>query len=393
MKLGTIEVLSHLHHTAEFFQGFAELFKFDSLPRRTLSSVAPIMRGLDQVAHLSLLREQRNWRQHHGVGPLRVGVEKYGKHLVSLNNDRVEVWQLADHLVLWESHWSGDTLASKSPIEALAHTVLTHAMADFGPSARATVTSHGLVADSEVAPEHAVPAVEKLCAQLERELLVSHRSALLHGPAGAGKTAASRQIAEALAKTTIVVSSELWGGIRSSGEHDIFDMLCTWRPDCVIFDDLDRAIQCGDEGYLVGGVSRVRAVVPLVITTANVRDEFTGSLLRPGRVADRLVRFDKLDAAVAIASTPNVPDNIRAAAIELGLLAAYLRELNIRCLAGTDDPAAALIEMIERQAGAGDGLASIASGTAGGDALELAVLNRPADDLLAEVCSHEPSPS
>jgi hypothetical protein len=31
--------------------------------------------------------------------------------------------------------------------------------------------------------------------------------------------------------------------------------------------------------------------------------------------------------------------------------------------------------MIERQAGAGDGLASIASGTAGGNALELAVLD------------------
>jgi hypothetical protein len=373
VKLETIQAISSLYKTAEFFSGFAELFRFDSLPRRVLSSVSPFVHGLDHIAHVSLQREQRNWHRHYGVQPLRSGVEKYGKHLLSLNGETVEVWQLGEHLVIWEPNWPDDSLATKSPLDDLANAVLTRAMADFGPTALAMVTDSGLVADPEVAPEKAVPAVAKLIAQLELELAVGHRSVLLHGPAGAGKTAASRQLAEALAKTTIVVSSELWGGILNSGGRTIFDMICTWRPDCVIFDDLDRAMQGGDEGYLVGGVSRVRAVVPLVITTANVREEFTGSLLRPGRVADRLLQFDKLDAEVGTSITPNVPAEIRAAALEQGLLAAYLRELDLRCAAGTDDPTAALTEMVERQAAAGDGLASIASGT-GGNAPALAVL-------------------
>jgi hypothetical protein len=94
-----------------------------------------------------------------------------------------------------------------------------------------------------------------------------------------------------------------------------------------------------------------------------VLSDLDRSLLRPGRVADRLLRFDRLDADVATSSTPAVPEEIRVQAIEGGLLAAYLRELNIRCVAGTDEPAAALAEMIERQAAAGDGLASIARGT------------------------------
>jgi len=54
-----------------------------------------------------------------------------------------------------------------------------------------------------------------------------------------------------------------------------------WRPKAVVFDDIDRGLSMGNEGYILGGISRVRAVVPLVVATANVCDDFSGALLRP----------------------------------------------------------------------------------------------------------------
>lgn len=357
MELQTIRALSALHRGADFAKGFAQLFKHDTLPNRVLSSLSPIIHGLDEMAAIALDRERLSWHTHHGVLVLRRGIEKYGRHVMWLIGDRVQVWQLGQHAVLWEQHWSEDQLCTKSPIKDLARTVLAMAMADVGPSGRAMVASEGLVADTEAAPSQMTSAVRSLCSKLEREMAICHRSVLLHGPAGAGKTAASRQIADALAATTVVVSAEIWGGIQAGRGHDIFDTLCTWRPDCVIFDDLDRAIHRDGDAYMVGGVSRVRSVVPLVIVTANVHDEFTGSILRPGRIADRILRFDRLDDDVALANSPNVPEQVRGKAVECGLLAAYLRELDIRCAAETDDPAHALDELLHRQAAAGDGLA------------------------------------
>lgn len=351
MDLKTISMLSALHRGADFAQGFAQLFKFDSLPYRAMSSIAPIIRGIDQVSLAALNRERRGWLVHYGVGILRTGVERYGQRLMTLCEDRIDVWTLGQHVVLWENHWADDVLSTKSPLDQLARAVLSTSLADLGPTGRAMVADRGLVADPESAPAQMTPALRTA---RSRDV---DRSSVGIAPRASrgGKTAASRQIAEALAGTTVVVSAEIWGGFRRNGGLDIFDMLC--RPDCVIFDDLDRAIQGDGDAYMVGGISRVRAAVPLVIVTANVHDEFTGAMLRPGRIADRLLRFDRLDDSVARSASPNVSDDVRAKAIEWGLLAAYLRELDIRCAAGTDDPSTAFNELVHRQASAGDGLA------------------------------------
>src|SRR5690606_20444727 len=154
-----------------------------------------------------------------------------------------------------------------------------------------------------------------------------------------------------LAGSCVVITSEMLEDGRDV--DDPFGLVCTWRPDAVIFDDVDRAIDYRGDGWLLSGLTRVRAVVPLVIGTANTKDEFSGAALRPGRF-DRTMRMDRMDDSIASEMLHAVPERVRKSAIELGLLGAYLDELAFRTATG-DDPRAALEELVLRQVWAGDG--------------------------------------
>ena len=275
-----ISWLSQLHYGTDFVRGFSSLFKIDSLPHRMLDSTSKIIGGLDRVAGLALMRERKSWHMYTNVTVIQQGVRAHGCHLITLNEDfrnAVHVWQIGEHVVLWDADWHAGALCSVSSLDELAAEIIEHALAAIGQGSRAALGPDGLGPDGEKAPTFVSRKVAALTERLRVELQQGYRSALLYGPAGAGKTAASRQLVEALADSAMVVSSDMLSG----RDTDVFSLICMWRPKAVVFDDIDRGLSMGNEGYILGGISRVRAVVPLVVATANVCDDFSGALLRP----------------------------------------------------------------------------------------------------------------
>lgn len=352
VNLRMIHHLSRLHYASTFVEGLAAVFRFDSVPNRALTAATKVLWGLDQAAGLAISRERKRWHSHARAGVIVDGITRYGRQVLTLNEDRhvtTEIWQIGEHVVLWDSDWKSGSFKSLSTLDEIAAEVLARSLREIGPGARALLSDDGIAADPVNVPDTKAERVVDLIATLRREMEHQHRAILLHGPSGSGKTVASRQIAEALADTVVVVSSSMTAGHPTD---DPFALVCSWRPQAVVFDDLDRAV-LDSEGWVLGGIDRVRAVVPLVIATANVRDDFSGALLRPGRF-DRIEKIDRLDRAIAEAALTAVPDAVRAKAIDAGLLAAYCAELNLRCRCG-DDAEAVLAEMLDRQRKAGDG--------------------------------------
>jgi hypothetical protein len=360
LTLRQIELLSRLAHGAQFARGLGKLFPFDSRANRFLTAMYPLAHGLNNVAALGLARTQTTWKRHYAAKAIIQGIERYGTRLFVLNEDfsnATEVWQIGEHVVLWQRDWGGAVFASASTTAEVATELFSRASADIGRDSRVMVTGQGFAPDSETAPESMAAPVAVLCERLRAEMRHRNRSVLLYGPAGAGKTAASRQLVEALADSCVVVTSELLTPNIFDANTNPFDLICMWRPGAVIFDDIDRAMDHNSDAHLIAGISRVRAVVPLVIGTANTRRNFSGAVVRPGRF-DRALLMDRLDPAIVRRRLCDVPEYIRERAVEVGLLGAYVDELAFRIATG-DDPDASLHEMIARQNEAGDGYARI----------------------------------
>jgi len=352
VNLRTISWLSRLHHGANFVDGLSAFFPLDSRPSRVFAAASKFAYGLDNIAQRALERERGTWSNYNRVAAIQAGIKHYGEHIITINETfrhATEIWRIVEHVVLWDKDWIAGAFMSASSLDEIAAEVLAHAGQEFGTGTRIALSRDGLGPDAESVSEIMRGDVSGVIATLRAELAVGHRSLLIHGPAGSGKTAASRQIVEHLADSALVVSSDA----LILNDDDPFAMICMWRPKAVVFDDLDRPIENGNEAWVLGGLSRIRAVVPLVVATANVTDDFSGALLRPGRF-DRVMRIDDLDVSVLRAITPNVPHDVRERAQAAGLLAAYCAELDIRCRCGAD-PSSTLDEMIERQAKSGDG--------------------------------------
>jgi hypothetical protein len=362
VTLKHLGLVSKLGRVAVAADSLSNLFKTDTLPKRILSALHPALYGIGFGAKLLIDREcaDTRWSMHRGMEPLRIGVERHAQHVASITNthdSEIHVWSVGGHEVFWHRDSPDDVLWTKSPIEELARAVFGLALAEHGTDTRLALTAKGFTPDVERAPDEMTSEVAELAAKLRIELTRRGRTVLLHGPAGAGKTAAARQLAEELAGVTIAVTSEMFDGTNL--DADPFDLLRMWRPDAVILDDVDRCITDDQtDGWLLAGITRLRSVVPLVIATANQKDVFSGAVLRAGRF-DRILHMQAMDDGLVREGLAALPVEIQDAAIATHLLGSYVDELAFRYSCG-DDPAETLAEMQARQAAAGDGLARTA---------------------------------
>lgn len=334
-------------------EALAKLFPADSRPARLLEASSEIQRVATVIVDYFADREVRQWPRH-ASATLRNGIERYGE-LVALvhepNYERV-VYALGEHVVTWELGGMANWFSSTSTMSELAHELLARAAAELGNGPRLAMTPRGFEIDIEQAPSRPTAAVEEICRRLRVELGASHRTLLLHGPPGSGKTAASRQLAEALCGQTLIITTEMF----ASPEDQVYELAAALAPDCIIIDDVDHILRETSSAGLLAGVSKLRASVRLVIATANVVGSLPGALQRPGRF-DRVERFERMDDAVARTILASTPTDVREKAVAEGLMGAYLTELDFRCATG-DDPARSLDELLERQRQAGDGLES-----------------------------------
>lgn len=354
INLRRLAWVNRIHHGTDVMDALANLAPEGRI-KRVLSACAPMARGLDSLADLAVVEGSESWYTHDNFDTVKQGVVRYGERLVKLSQGHhceAEVWIVGEHVVMWRKNIMREgSICSPSTAAEIAATVLDAALADIGTNARARISMAGLVADDEVAPEFVAAKIADTRDKLRVELAHAPRSLLLHGPPGGGKTGASRQLVEELADNAIVVDSAMVSAHRST---DVFELLTLWKPSAVVFDDLDHTL-CGmeSEGRVLAGLDRVRRVVPLVIATVNDSRQLSGALARR---FSRIVHIDSLDVEIATRMLGDTPDAIREAAIAGGLLASYVAELNLRCRLGTDVPADALAEQLERQAQAGDGL-------------------------------------
>lgn len=358
MKLKYLSWLNQLDWYSGFVSGVAKVLPGDGLLKRTLDGIPSFMEGASTLAHFFAVEDTSGWTIYRNVEALRSGVTRYGKLVVDFNGiyrSQFQVWQLDEHFVTWSTSADMDPghLRTVSELSDLASSVLSHVIGELGPDSRIRICESGFYADDEAAPATMTSVIEELCHQLRDELKCHGRTVLIHGPPGGGKTSASRQLVETLVETTMVVDS----GSLGSGTN-IFDLLVIWRPSAVVFDDVDHAIHSGrvTTDCLIAGIDRVRRVVPLVITTANDLSVFNGASMRPQRLADRILHVETLDRSIALSMLNHTPAHIAEQALEAGLLASYLGELDFRSKCRTGDPVAVLAEMIERQREAGDGL-------------------------------------
>jgi hypothetical protein len=347
-----LSALSYLHYARAFLDAAGAWFPAGSRMQRAGAAGAQIVSGLDSLTGLAL-RHIKDGCNSYSDPLLRRGVERYGRLVTRVNDGgwagaATDVYEIDGHLVYWSLNTTDRSeVCSEASLETIGAAVFSAALAEIGTDTRAVMLRDRLAADPDGAPPCMTESVAALCAQLRTELTQRHRSILLYGPSGAGKTAASRQLVAELSTSTLVVTSDAL--------HDhTFALLCSWRPNAVILDDIDRGIETIGEAKMLGGIRRLRAEVPLLIATANTREEFSGALLRPGTF-DREVAMTVIDPAIAASMLPDIPAHLRFRAVDAGLLPAYLDELNFRVRCG-DAFDSTLAEMVERQARAGDGM-------------------------------------
>jgi hypothetical protein len=359
MNLRLLSALTNLSIANDFLRSVSALLP-EGRASRAVGAVPYLISGLDTTVNMLVRRDRKRWPVSRAL-LIRQAITRHGVRIAVLNesfHNSIEVWQFEQHLVVWDGPWEACLLQSASTIEELAATVLALSAAEIGGALR--LTSKGFERDIAV-PDSPSEQVVWLTEVTRRELefAIAHtntknRGLLLHGPAGAGKSIAARQIAHALADTVLAVDAAT---LVSDDHGDVAEMIQAWRPDALVLDDVDHAMRMSpdsSDGRLLSIVDRLRVHVPLIVSTCNVSGSLTGSLIRPGRLADRCESID-LDASTIESMTPNIPLAIRAEAVTAKLRGSYLAELDLRCGCGSD-PGEALRELLERQSCAGDGL-------------------------------------
>jgi hypothetical protein len=173
-------------------------------------------------------------------------------------------------------------------------------------SSHVTVRDTGLQASATAGGELATSSLAELEIRLRRFADAGvHRSVLLLGPPGTGKTTAAGQLSERVGARSVRIDaaalermlqrSSSW---RYDGSeepcHNLDAIVDCLRPDALLLDDIDRLIH-GPE--LMAVIERARRQCPIVIATANCDGGMLGALLRPGRF-DEIVRVEHPDPAL-----------------------------------------------------------------------------------------------
>jgi len=340
--------LSRIKAVTAIVEAGLEVFPDNSMPLRVGRSGVAMSEALTRIAEFRLNRTLDKMVEFHST-TLYKAIREECPILTTLfedNYDAKTVHQVGKSIVVLDKN--NELLRSFDSQDIVAKELLGVILKKFGSGSRVAMTTKGFVADTEIAPPKMSQFVSTLCNSLRVEMGRGHRSVLLYGPAGAGKTAASRQLVAALAPSAIVVTSDVLN-------RDTFDILCAYQPPAVILDDIDRLGEFGETGLL--GISRLRAVVPLIIATANQYKNFSGANARPGRF-DRIHCIEQLDDSIAMTLLQGLPKDLQDRALEAKLLPSYIEELELRVSCG-GDPEATFAEMVDRQARAGDGLESL----------------------------------
>lgn len=114
------------------------------------------------------------------------------------------------------------------------------------------------------------------------------RTILFYGPPGTGKSTIARALADRLDLRTLRIRVEDIGNFDNTV---IFEAIDIFKPDAIILDDLDRAMQ---QTHLLETMDRFHKHIKLVFATVNHQEQLDDALLRPGRF-DEIVKIRRLD--------------------------------------------------------------------------------------------------
>lgn len=117
------------------------------------------------------------------------------------------------------------------------------------------------------------------------------RSQLYYGPPGTGKSTLVRAVAHELGLRTVRVRVEDIGDMDNSLIHEIITI---FKPDAIIFDDIDRAPIIH---HMLEMMDDLKRNIKLLAATANNKNELGDAMLRPGRF-DELIEFRYLEREI-----------------------------------------------------------------------------------------------
>lgn len=118
-----------------------------------------------------------------------------------------------------------------------------------------------------------------------------NRSQLYYGPPGTGKSTLVRAVTDILGLRTLRVRVEDVADMDNTLIHEI---ISSFEPDSIIFDDIDRATMMH---HMLEMVDDIKRNVKLLCATANNKQELGDAMLRPGRF-DELIEFRYLEEEI-----------------------------------------------------------------------------------------------
>jgi len=183
--------------------------------------------------------------------------------------------------MLWEKY-------SKQPILIQRKKVIDHSSSKDKSVDNSYID---IVIDDTIKPQNSVRAA-KMKTYLEKCFAAGvNRSQLYYGPPGTGKSTLVRAVAAALNLPTIRIRVEDISTIDSS---TITEIVQTFKPDAIIFDDIDRL---SDFVHLFEIFEEIKKHVKFIAASANNISGLDSAFLRPGRF-DELIYFKQLDEDV-----------------------------------------------------------------------------------------------